>query len=209
MGIGTNTAEWKTTKRHICRSSSYWLSKLTTERLYYFVVKIYQNQIELQLFPLAVVNGSSLRAEEKEKNSLFLYRLYVRRTTSYGKRVGQMNKLILPFLGSPFRRWVWATSGKKQTRDQKLMSNSQLIAKNFNGINLLVSCCWKIENLRISNWEHRKRLPKKCRLNKTSHDFRKVAGQTNNLVLTFVGKAFHNWNWDKHHAKKNHRATHL
>ena len=113
MGIGTNTAEWKTTKRHICRSSSYWLSKLTTERLYYFVVKIYHNQIELQLFPLAVVNGSSLRAEEKEKNSLFLYRLYVRRTTSYGKRVGQMNKLVLPFLGSPFRRWMGATRWKK------------------------------------------------------------------------------------------------
>ena len=116
MGIGTNTAEWKTTKRHICKSSYYWLSKLTTERLYYFVVKIYQNQIELQLFPLAVVNGSSLRAEEKERNSLFLYRLYVRRTTSYGKRVGQMNKLVLPFLGSPFARWMGATRGKKDQR---------------------------------------------------------------------------------------------
>ena len=41
------------------------LSKSTTERLYYFVVKIYQNQIELQLFSVAIVNGSTLKAEEK------------------------------------------------------------------------------------------------------------------------------------------------
>ena len=39
MGNGTNTAEWKTTQRDICRSSYYSLSKSTTERLYYFVVK--------------------------------------------------------------------------------------------------------------------------------------------------------------------------
>ena len=31
----------------------------------FFVVKIYQNQIELQLFSVAIVNGSSPKAEEK------------------------------------------------------------------------------------------------------------------------------------------------
>ena len=41
-------------------------SKSTTERLYFFVVKIYQNQIELQLFSVAIVNGSTLEAEEKK-----------------------------------------------------------------------------------------------------------------------------------------------
>ena len=30
---------------------------------------------------------------------------------------------------------------KKNTRDRKLLSNSQLIAKNVSGINLLFSCC--------------------------------------------------------------------
>ena len=30
-----------------------------------FVVKIFQNQIELQLFSVAIVNGSSLKADEK------------------------------------------------------------------------------------------------------------------------------------------------
>ena len=68
----------------------------------------------------------------------------------------------------------WGQRAEKKTRDQKLLSNSQLIAKNVNGMKLLFSCCWKIENLWISNFsqlevstvvfkqqEHGKRLVKK------------------------------------------------
>ena len=121
MGNGTNTAEWKTTQRDICRSSYYLLSKSKTERLYFFVVKIFQNQIELQLFSVVIVNGSSLKAEKQ--NSWFLYRLYVRRPTSYGKRVGQKDKFVLPLLGSPFTRGMGATSGKK---DQRPKSDEQV-----------------------------------------------------------------------------------
>ena len=150
MGIGTNTAEWKTTQRDICRSSYYLLSKSTTERLYFFVVKIYQNQIELQLFSVVIVNGSSLKAEEKQ-NSWFLYRLYVRRPTSYGERVGQKDKFVLPLLGSPFTRWMGATGGKED-QNQNLMSKSQVITKNVNKIKLQISCCWKIQNLWMSNF---------------------------------------------------------
>ena len=131
---------------------------------------------------------SSLKAGEKQ-NSWFLYRLYVRRPTSYGKRVGQK--------GSPFTRWMGATGGKKdqrpksdeqvtsyhqkcqwnkiadfllyrfwevhsqgewgqpaekKTRDQNLMSKSQFITKNVNEIKLQISCCWKIQNLWMSNF---------------------------------------------------------
>ena len=150
MGNGTNTAEWKTTQRDICRSTYYFLSKSTTERLYFFVVEIYQNQIKLQLFSVAIVNASSLKAEEKW-NSWFLYRLYVRRPTSYGKRVWQQDKIVLPLLGSPFTRWMGATGGKK-TRDQNLMSKSQVITKKVNEIKLQISCCWKIQNLWMSNF---------------------------------------------------------
>ena len=117
---------------------------------YYFVVKIYQNQIELQLFSVAIVNGSSLKAEEKW-NSWFLYRLYVRRPKSYGKRVGQKDKFVLPLLVSPFKSWMGETGGKK-TRDQNLMSKSQVITKNVNEINLQTSCCRKIQNLWMSNF---------------------------------------------------------
>ena len=135
MGIGTNTAEWKTTQRDICRSSYYLLSKSTTERLYFFVVKIYQNQIELQLFSVVIVNGSSLKAEKQ--NSWFLYRLYVRRPTSYEKRVGQKDKFVLSLPGSPFTSWMGATGGKK---DQRPKSDEQVTSYHQN-------CQWnKISN---------------------------------------------------------------
>ena len=134
MGNGTNTAEWKTTQRDICRSTYYFLSKSTTERLYFFVVKIYQNQIKLQLFSVAIVNASSLKAEEKW-NSWFLYRLYVRRPTSYGKRVWQQDKFVLSLLRNPFTRWMGATGGKKAQRpksDEQVTSYHQKCQwKNF------------------------------------------------------------------------------
>ena len=39
------------------RVTTYFQNRKQKE--YFFVVKIFQNKIELQLFPLAVVNGSS------------------------------------------------------------------------------------------------------------------------------------------------------
>ena len=74
------------------------------------------------------LSTAPLRAEEKEKNSLFLYHLYVRRTTSYGKRVEQQEKFVLSLLGSPFTRWMGATGGKKDQRpksDEKVTSYHQ------------------------------------------------------------------------------------
>ena len=45
---------------------------------------------------------------------------------------------------------------------------------------------------------------KNITISRKSRDFRKAAGQSNNLVLPLVGKAIHNGNWDKHHTKKKH-----
>ena len=44
---------------------------------------------------------------------------------------------------------------------------------------------------------------------KESYDFRKLEGQSQNLVLPLVRKANNNGNWDKHRTIKNNRTTHL
>ena len=220
MGIGTNTAEWKTTKRHICRSSYYWLSKLTTERLYYFVVKIYQNQIELQLFSVVIVNGSSLKAEKQ--NSWFLYRLYVRRPTSYGKRVGQKDKFVLPLLGSPFTRWMGATGGKK---DQRPKSDEQVTSYHQ-------KCQWKkiadflllkqskpldVKLFSIESVYSCVQTPKagiSIRWNKLAcRSIGKRVSETRSITeitcSTACAKTIHYRKWDKNRWVKNYKTTHM
>ena len=148
MGIGTNTAAWKTTQRDICRSSYYLLSKSITKRLYFFVVKIYQNQIELQLFSVAIVNGSSLKAENKIPG------FYIACTSDDPQAMeSAWDNSINLF----YRFWEVHSQGEwgqpaEKTRDQNLMSKSQVITKNVNEINLQISCCWKIQNLWMSNF---------------------------------------------------------
>ena len=46
----------------------------------------------------------------------------------------------------------WGQPAEKKTRDQNLMSKSQVITKNVNEINLHISCSWKIQNLWMSNF---------------------------------------------------------
>ena len=46
----------------------------------------------------------------------------------------------------------WGKPAEKKTRDQNLMSKSQVITKNVNEIKLQISCCWKIQNLWMSNF---------------------------------------------------------
>ena len=48
----------------------------------------------------------------------------------------------------------WGQPAEKKTRDQNLTSKSQVITKNVNEINLQTSCCWKIQNLWMSNFSH-------------------------------------------------------
>ena len=45
----------------------------------------------------------------------------------------------------------WGQPAEK-TRDQNLMSKSQVITKNVNEKKLQISCCWKIQNLWMSNF---------------------------------------------------------
>ena len=46
----------------------------------------------------------------------------------------------------------WGQPAEKKTRDQNLMSKSQVITKNVNEKKLQISCCWKIQNLWMSNF---------------------------------------------------------
>ena len=112
--------------------------------------KIYQNQIELQLFSVAIVNGSTLKAEEKK--ILVFITLVRQKTHKLWKTRGTNGQTCFAAPGKFIHKVNGGNQRKKKTRDQKLLSNSQLIAKNVDEINLLFSCCWKIENLWISNF---------------------------------------------------------
>ena len=117
----------------------------------------------------------------------------------------------------------WGQPEEKKTRDQKLLSNSHLIAKNVNEIKLLFSCCWKIENLWISNFshsevstvvfkqqDHGKRLAKKrWPVDREAEGFRKPEVQTKKLGVPLARNQFTMGNWDKHHWMKNHTTRHL
>ena len=46
----------------------------------------------------------------------------------------------------------WGQPAEKKPRDQNLMSKSQVITKNVNEKILQISCCWKIQNLWMSNF---------------------------------------------------------
>ena len=171
MGNGTNTAEWKTTQRDICRSSYYLLSKSTTERLYYFVVKSIKIKSSSNFSQLQL--STALLLKQKNKIPGFC----IARTSEDPQAMeSAWDKRINLF----YRFWEvhsqaeWGQPAEKKTRDQNLMSKSQVITKNVNEIKLQISCCWKIQNLWMSNFsqlevstvvfkqqEHGKRLAEK------------------------------------------------
>ena len=131
MQIGTNTAERKTTKRHICRSSSYWLSKLTTERLSFFVVKSFQNQNELQLFSVALANGYYLKQKNRKRIPGFQNTCTSEDLQAMKNTWHHWTKLRYRFR-EVHSQGEWRQTSKSQKRDQNLLSNSQLITKNDN-----------------------------------------------------------------------------
>ena len=150
MGNGTNTAEWKTTQRDICRSSYYSLSKSTTERLYYFVVKSTKIKSSSN-FSLLYLSTALLLKQKKNKIPGF----YIACTSGDPQAMeSAWDKRINLF----YRFWEvhsqgeWGQPAEKKTRDQNLMSKSQVITKNVNEIKLQISCCWKIQNLWMSNF---------------------------------------------------------
>ena len=150
MGNGTNTAEWKTTQRDICRSSYYLLSKSTTERLYYFVVKSTKIKSSSN-FSLLYLSKALLLKQKKNKIPGF----YIACTSGDPQAMeSAWDKRIKLF----YRFWEvhsqgeWGQPAEKKTRDQNLMSKSQVITKNVNEIKLQISCCWKIQNLWMSNF---------------------------------------------------------
>ena len=150
MGNGTNTAEWKTTQRDICRSSYNSLSKSTTERLYFFVVKSTKIKSSSN-FSLLYLSTALLLKQKKNKIPGF----YIACTSGDPQVMeSAWNKRINLF----YRFWEvhsqseWGQPAEKKTRDQNLMSKSQVITKNVNEIKLQISCCWKIQNLWMSNF---------------------------------------------------------
>ena len=46
----------------------------------------------------------------------------------------------------------WGQPEEKKTRDQNLMSKSQVITKKVNEKEMQISCCWKIQNFWMSNF---------------------------------------------------------
>ena len=149
MGNGTNTAEWKTTQRDICRSSYYLLSKSTTERLYHFVVKSSKIKSSSNFSHLQL--STALLLKKKNKIPGF----YIACTSGDPQAMeSAWDKRINLF----YRFWEvhsqaeWGKPAEKKTRDQNLMSKSQVITKNINEIKLQISCCWKIQNLWMSNF---------------------------------------------------------
>ena len=149
MGNGTNTAEWKTTQRDICRSSYYLLSKSTTERLYHFVVKSSKIKSSSNFSHLQL--STALLLKEKNKIPGF----YIACTSGDPQAMeSAWDKRINLF----YRFWEvhsqgeWGQPAEKKARDQNLMCKSQVITKNVNEIKLQISCCWKIQNLWMSNF---------------------------------------------------------
>ena len=149
MGIGTNTAEWKTTQRDICRSSYYLLSKSKTEGVYFLLLKSSKikpssNFSQLQL-------STALLLKQKNKIPGF----YIACTSDDPQAIESAwdNRINLFYrFWEVHSKAEWGQPAEKKTRDQNLMTKSQVITKNVNERNLQISCCWKIQNLWMSNF---------------------------------------------------------
>ena len=132
------------------------------------------------------------------------------------------NRIILfyRFWEVQITRWMEANGGKKDQRpksDEQVTSYHQkcqwnkfadfLLLKNSKPLDVQLFWIGSVNSC-VQIARAQKTIAEKMSLEKNeSHAFRKVAGQSNNLVLTFVGKAIHNWNWEKHHAKKKQSHT--
>ena len=219
MGNGTNTAEWKTTQRDICRSSYNLLSKSTTERLYHFVVKSSKIKSNSNISQLQLSTALLLK---KKTKFWFLYRLYVRRPTSYGKRVGQKDKFVLPLLGSPFTSWMGETGGKKDQRpksdeqvtsyhqkcqgnkiaDFLLLKNSKPLDVKLFSIGSIYSCVQTPKAGISIRWN---KLPFRT-IGKRVSETRSTTQLT---CSTACAKTIHYGKWDKHRWVKNYTTRHL
>ena len=133
MGIWTNTAEWKTTQRDICRSSYYLLSKSKTEGVYFLLlksskIKSSSNFSQLQL-------STALLLKQKNKIPGF----YIACTSEDPQAIESAweNRIKLFYrFWEVHSKAEWGQPAEKKTRDQNLMSKSQVITKNVNEIKL-------------------------------------------------------------------------
>ena len=155
MEIRTNTAERKTTKRHICRSSYDWLSKLTMERLIFFV-KIFGSESSSNFSRLQMSTATTLKQKNRKRIPGF-------RNTCTSEDPQAMKNTGYEWTNLFYRYWEVHSEGEcgqpaeKKTTDQNLLSNSQIITKKVQETNLLLSCWWKIQSLTVPqtfvNWK--------------------------------------------------------
>ena len=149
MGNATNTAEWKTTQRDICRSSYYLLSKSTTERLYFLLLKSTKIKSSSNFSQLQLSTALLLK---QKKNKIPGFYIACTSEDPQAMESAWDNRINLFYrFWEVHSQGEWGQPAKKKTRDQNLMSKSQVITQNVNEINLQISCCWKIQNLWMSD----------------------------------------------------------
>ena len=122
MGNGTNTAEWKTTQRDICRSSYYLLSKSTTERLYYFVVK--STKIKSSSNFSLLYLSTALLLKQKIKTKFLVFISLVRQEThKLWKARGTKGKNCFTASGKSIHK---VNGGNRRKKDQRPKSDEQV-----------------------------------------------------------------------------------